>query len=188
MIYQSRKLFGPSWVLHTMQKETYHGRKGCTHVKCDLLCRTAIQFVSYENFLTFLSPGMHGSSPNVNWAMWIMCPPSLFLVHSPILSENIYCREKSLVHRLWWKEHAQRTHLDVIERDVWFTNLEMLDKWYIQIHEISFFTFKSLVQQITPFITCSFIFVWKSLPICKVVKIVLHKLVDGIQLELTTNL
>ncbi|CAN5965200.1 unnamed protein product [Sphagnum jensenii] len=26
----------------------------------------AIQFVSYENFLTFLSPGMHGSSPNVN--------------------------------------------------------------------------------------------------------------------------
>jgi hypothetical protein len=83
------KLFGPLWVLHTMQIETYHGRKRCTHVKCDLLCRNAIQFVSYENFLTFLSPGMHGSSPNVNWAMWIMCLPSLFLVHSPILSDNI---------------------------------------------------------------------------------------------------
>jgi hypothetical protein len=49
-----------------MQRETYHGRKRCTQVKCDLLCRNAIQFVSYENFLTFLSPGMHGSSPNVN--------------------------------------------------------------------------------------------------------------------------
>jgi hypothetical protein len=23
---------------------------------------------------------MHGSSPNVNWAMWIMCPTSLFPV------------------------------------------------------------------------------------------------------------
>jgi hypothetical protein len=41
---------------------------------------------------------------------------------------TIYCREKSLVHRLWWKEHTKRTHLDVVERDVWFTNLGMLDK------------------------------------------------------------
>jgi hypothetical protein len=86
---------------------------------------------------------------------------------------TIYCREKSFVRRLWWKEHTQRTHLDVIEWDVWFTNLEIWDKWYIQIHEISFFTFKSLVQQITHFITRSFIFVWKSFPICKVVKIFL---------------
>jgi hypothetical protein len=59
------------------------------HMSNVILCRNAVQFVSYEHFLTFLSPGMHGSSPNVNWAMWIMCPPSHFLVHSPILSENI---------------------------------------------------------------------------------------------------
>jgi hypothetical protein len=59
------------------------------HMSNVILCRNAVQFVSYEHFLTFLSPGMHGSSPNVNWAMWIMCPPSHFLIHSPILSENI---------------------------------------------------------------------------------------------------
>jgi hypothetical protein len=97
---------------------------------------------------------------------------SLFQIFLSIFV-TIYCGKKSFVHRLWWKEHSQRIHLDVIERDVWSTNLEMLDKWYIQIHEISFFMFKSLVQQITPFITHSFIFVWKSHPICKVVKIVL---------------
>jgi hypothetical protein len=51
-----------------------------------------------------------------------------------------------------------------------------------------YFTFKNFVQQITSFILYSLIFVRKSFPIHKVVKIVLYILVRGIKLALMVNL
>ncbi len=106
---------------------------------------------------------------------------SLFL--KKLLFFIIMCwRKKCHVHRLCWKEPRQRTHLNVIEGDVWFTSR------YIQFLYDIIFCIENPIQQITPFITHSPIFVWEPFPIHKVVKIVLYRLIHGIRSKLMVNL
>lgn len=78
----------------------------------------------------------------------------------------------------WWKELQQHIHYDAIEGDVWHHDPNIQDQNYREAYRIVFLSIQYLVYGIETWMMSNVLmFVWESLPIHKVVGLVIYRLV-----------